>query len=83
MGHHQPPGIKITLTIEPSLLEQIDNIASEQHTKRSEIIRQALREYLSMAKLLTGEPDLETAFKILQRRRALATFNKIQRGGQA
>lgn len=76
MGHRQPPGIKIMLTIEPTLLEQIDTTAREQHAKRSEIIRQALWEYLHMANFLTGEPDLETAFKILRRRRSLVSTNK-------
>lgn len=76
MGHRQPPGIKILLTIELTLLEQIDTAAREQHAKRSEIIQQALWEYLYIAKFLTGKPNLETAFKILQRRRALVALNK-------
>ncbi len=68
--------IKITLTIPKSLLKQVEITAQRDYTTRSDVIRQALVDYLRQYERACGELEPEEALKILRRRMGLAYFNK-------
>jgi len=67
---------KITLTIPKLLLEQVDITAERDYTTRSDVIRQALADYLRQYERATGGLEPEAALKILRRRLAMAHLNE-------
>jgi metal-responsive CopG/Arc/MetJ family transcriptional regulator len=68
--------VKITLTIPELLLGDVDNTAKLDYTTRSDVIRQALVDYIRQYKRACGEMEPEEALKVLKRRLGMAYFNK-------
>ncbi len=72
--------VKITLTIQESLLKRVDDTAKRDYTSRSDVIRQALLDYLRQYDRACGEMEPEEALMVLRRRLAMAYFNKTLKG---
>lgn len=70
--------VRITLTIQPGLLDIVDEAAEKDFTTRSDIIRTALLWYL---RPVGGRPqeygeEQEELYTLLRQRRARASFHK-------
>ena len=70
---------KITLTLPTLLLEQVDHTAKRDYTTRSDVIRQALVDYLRQYERATGGLEPEAALKILKRQACKAYLNRVLR----
>jgi metal-responsive CopG/Arc/MetJ family transcriptional regulator len=68
---------KITLTIPRQLLERVDTTAQRDYSSRSDVIRQALVDYLRQYELATAGLEPEAALKIVRRHMSMASFNKM------
>ena len=62
---------KMTITLEESLLSELDNAALTQGKKKSQIIREALRSYLNIA---SKEEKAEQWYK--ENKEAIDAYNK-------
>lgn len=69
--------VKITLTIPGLLLEDVDTTAKRDYASRSDVIRQALVDYIRQYRQATGGLEPEVALKILRRRVSMANLNKM------
>lgn len=67
---------KITLTLPLLLLERVDATAKTDYTTRSDVIRQALVDYLRQYDRACEGMEPEEALKVIKRRLAMAGFNK-------
>ena len=67
---------KINVTIPDRLLLQIDRIAKEDYTSRSDIIRQALLFYIRSSASVLQQTDEGILFKEMKNRQLKAYLNK-------
>jgi metal-responsive CopG/Arc/MetJ family transcriptional regulator len=65
------------LTIPAALLQRVDATVERDYTTRSDVIRQALLDYLRQLERASGELDIEEAIKILRRKQGMAYLNKM------
>jgi len=67
---------KITLTINKVLLERVDAAATSDYTTRSDVIRQALVDYLRDYERACGDLEPEAALRVLRQRLGRAHLNE-------
>lgn len=68
--------VKISLTIPQQLLKRVDSTAQLDYTTRSDVIRQALVDYLRAYEQACDGMEPERALQVLRRHLGMAYFNK-------
>lgn len=78
---HKAPMIRINISIQQGLLDKIDEVARQDYTTRSDIIRMALLWYTRPQGRELKEVDQDEILKTLQRRKQMRQSRKVRLDG--